>query len=91
MDERQWTKKIAPLYSCGIMYLKMRLQKILKKGENTMKTLHDIRNYAREKGMSEARIERLIDEVESDGSGNIPDEKYYEDFIFGIDCETEGI
>lgn len=55
-----------------------------------MKTLQDIRNYAKEKGMSEINIERLIDEVESDGNGNVTDD-YYNDVCFGIDCETEGV
>lgn len=55
-----------------------------------MKTLNDIRTYAKEKNMSERAVERLIDEVESDGKGNVTDEMY-EDIIFGIDCSTEEI
>lgn len=53
-----------------------------------MKTLKDLRNYALEKGMSERSIERLLDEVETDGNGNITEE-YFNDIVFGIDCETE--
>lgn len=53
-----------------------------------MKTLQDLRNYAAERGMTGRDIERLIDEVESDGSGNITDQEY-EEICFGIDCETE--
>ena len=51
-----------------------------------MKTLNDLREYARTKGMSEANIARLIDEVETDGNGNVVD---YDDICFGIDCEME--
>lgn len=36
-----------------------------------METLNDLRVYARTKGMSEADIERLISEVETDGNGNV--------------------
>ncbi|MCB7302502.1 hypothetical protein NE683_10245 [Bariatricus massiliensis] len=55
-----------------------------------MKTLQDIKNYAIETGMNESAIARLISEVESDGNGNITEEDY-ENIIFGIDCETEGV
>lgn len=40
--------------------------------------------------MSETNIERLIDEVESDGDGNVTVE-HYNDICFGIDCEMENI
>lgn len=53
-----------------------------------MKTLNDLRVYARTKGMSEANIERLISEVETDGNGNVLD---YERVCVGIDCETDSI
>lgn len=52
-----------------------------------MKTLRDLRAYAENKGMSERDIERLIDEVETDGDGNIIDD--FKAICFGIDCETE--
>lgn len=55
--------------------------------EKNMKTLHDLRAYAENKGMSERDIERLIDEVETDGNGNIIDD--FKAICFGIDCETE--
>ena len=51
-----------------------------------MKTLKDLRAYAESKGMSEYDIERLIDEAETDGDGNVID---FETICFGIDCETE--
>lgn len=53
-----------------------------------MKTLNDIRYYAKEKGMSTREIERLLDEVEDDGNGNLTEE-YYKDITSGIDCEME--
>ena len=34
-----------------------------------MKTLNDLREYAKAKEMNERDIERLINEVESDGNG----------------------
>lgn len=52
-----------------------------------MKTLNDVREYAKSKGMCERDIERLIDEVETDGDGNIIDD--FKAICFGIDCETE--
>ena len=39
-----------------------------------MKTLNDLREYAKAKEMNESDIERLIDELESDGNGYITDE-----------------
>ena len=51
-----------------------------------MKTLNDLREHARTKGMSEASIERLISEVETDENGNVLD---YDDIVFGIDCEND--
>lgn len=51
-----------------------------------MNTLNDLRAYARMKGMSEADIERLISEVETDGDGNV---LYYDTICLGIDCEME--
>lgn len=53
-----------------------------------MKTLNDVRAYARTKGMSETDIERLISEVETDGNGNV---LCYDRICFGIDCEMDGI
>lgn len=53
-----------------------------------MKTLNDLRAYARTKGMSEANIERLISEVETDENENVPD---YDNIVFGINCEMSGI
>ena len=53
-----------------------------------MKTLNDVRSYAETKGMTGISLERLIDEIESDGRGNLK-EGDYEDICFGIDCETE--
>lgn len=53
-----------------------------------MKTLNDLRAYARTKGMSESSIERLISEVETDGNGNVLD---YERVCFGIDCEMDSV
>lgn len=49
-----------------------------------MNTLNDLREYARTKGMSEASIERLISEVETDENGNVPD---YDNIVLGINCE----
>ena len=42
-----------------------------------MKTLNNLREYAKAKEMNASDIERLIDEVESDGNGYITDEVYY--------------
>ena len=53
-----------------------------------MNTLNDLRAYARTKGMSEAGIERLISEVETDENGNVPD---YDDIVFGINCEMNDV
>ena len=53
-----------------------------------MKTLNDVRVYARTKGMSEVDIERLISEVETDGNGNVLG---YDDVCFGIDCEMDSV
>ena len=53
-----------------------------------MKTLNDLRAYARTMGMSEGRIERLISEVETDGNGNVLD---YDRVCFGVDCEMDSI
>lgn len=53
-----------------------------------MKTLNDLREYARTKGMSEDGIERLISEVETDENGNV---LYYDDIVFGINCEMENV
>lgn len=53
-----------------------------------MKTLNDVRVYARTKGMSETNIERLISEVETDGNGNVLG---YDRVCFGIDCEMDSI
>ena len=50
-----------------------------------MKTLNDLREYAKAKEMNERDIERL-----SDGNGYITDE-VYNDICYGIDCETEDI
>ena len=47
--------------------------------------LFEIRSYAKEKGFSEKRIERLIDEIEC---GFMTKEEF-EDICFGIDCEAE--
>lgn len=55
-----------------------------------MKTLNDLREYAKAKEMNERDIERLINEVESYGNGYITDE-VYNDICYGIDCETEDI
>lgn len=52
-----------------------------------MKTLNDLREYARSKGMNSTSIDRLISEVNTDGNGNITDD--YDAICFGIDCETE--
>lgn len=53
-----------------------------------MKTLNDLRVYARTKGMDESSIERLVSEVETDGNGNVLD---YERVCFGINCEMDSI
>lgn len=53
-----------------------------------MKTLQEIRNYAKLRGMDDRSIERLIDEVESDNSGNVTDSDFFA-VCCGIDCETE--
>ncbi len=53
-----------------------------------MMKLNDVRDYAKEKGMCETEIERLIDEIETDGNGNLTDDDF-NDICFGIDCETE--
>ena len=50
-----------------------------------MKTLKDLRAYAESKGMSEYEIERLIDETETDGNGNILDD--YDTICLSINCE----
>ena len=51
-----------------------------------MKTLNDLRAYARMKGMNEADIERLVSEVETDENGNVSN---YDDIVLGINCEME--
>lgn len=53
-----------------------------------MKTLNDLREYARTRGMCEDSIERLISEVETDGNGNVLD---YDDIVFGINCEMDNV
>lgn len=53
-----------------------------------MKTLNDLRVYARTNGMSESDIERLISEVETDENGNVLD---CDRVCFGIDCEMDGV
>uniref|UniRef100_UPI004025F2B4 hypothetical protein n=1 Tax=Lachnospira eligens TaxID=39485 RepID=UPI004025F2B4 len=53
-----------------------------------MKTLNNLREYAKAKEMNASDIERLIDEVESDGNGYITDE-VYNDICYGIDCGAE--
>lgn len=50
-----------------------------------MKTLNDLRAYAKERGMSERDIERLIDEIPYDTLT----ESDYDDYCFAIDCGTE--
>lgn len=50
-----------------------------------MRTLTDVLNYAREKGMAEKNIARLADETASE----ITDTEY-NNIILGIDCEMEG-
>ena len=50
-----------------------------------MKSLNDLRAYAKGKGMSERDIERLIDEISNDELT----ESDYDDYCFAIDCETE--
>ena len=52
-----------------------------------MRTLKDLREYAERKGLCEYDIERLIDETETDGNGNIIDD--YETICSAIDCEIE--
>lgn len=49
-----------------------------------MRTLTDVLNYAREKGMTEKNIARLADETPSEMS-----EHEYNNIILGIDCELE--
>lgn len=49
-----------------------------------MKTLNDLKAYARTKEMSKTDIERLISVVETDGNGNVLD---CDAFVFGIDCK----
>ena len=51
-----------------------------------MKTLNDLRAYARMIGMNEADIERLVSEVETDENGNVSN---YDDIVLGINCEME--
>lgn len=50
-----------------------------------MKTLTDVLNYAREKGMTENNIARLADETASEIT-----DKEYNNIILGIDCGMEG-
>ena len=52
-----------------------------------MKKLSDVREYARNKGMNERVIDRLIDEIQ-DVNGIITDSEY-EIICSAIDCETE--
>ena len=54
-----------------------------------MKTLKDLREFAKRKGMSDYDIERLIDETETDGNGNIIDD--YESICLSINCEFESL
>ncbi len=54
-----------------------------------MKTLKELREFAERKGMSDHDIERLIDETETDGNGNIIDD--YESICLSIDCEFESL
>ncbi len=54
-----------------------------------MKTLKDLRELAERKGMSDYDIERLIDETETDGNGNIIDD--YESICLSIECEFESL
>lgn len=49
-----------------------------------MRTLTDVLNYAREKGMAEKNIARLADETLSEMS-----DYDYNNIILGIDCEME--
>ena len=53
-----------------------------------MRTLTDLREYAKRKGLSEYNIERLIDETETDGNGNVID---YDIICLSIDCEIENL
>lgn len=53
-----------------------------------MKTLNDIRFMAHELGFSGMEIIRIIDEIETDGNGNVTD-AYYNEFVFGLECEAE--
>lgn len=60
--------------------------KPIHREENEMKNyLFEIRAYAKGKGFSERRIERLIDEIEN---GFMTKEEF-EDICFAIDCEAE--
>ena len=52
-----------------------------------MRTLKDLREYAERKGMSDYDIERLIDQTETDGNGNIIDD--YEAICLSINCEFD--
>lgn len=49
-----------------------------------MKTLTDVLNYARERGMAEKNIARLADETPSEMS-----DYEYNNIILGINCEME--
>lgn len=49
-----------------------------------MRTLTDVLNYARERGMAEKNIARLADETPSEMS-----DQEYVNIIMGIDCEME--
>lgn len=49
-----------------------------------MRTLIDVLNYARERGMAEKNIARLADETPSEMS-----DQEYVNIIMGIDCEME--
>ena len=51
-----------------------------------MRTLKDLREYAVRKGLCDYDIERLIDETETDGNGNVID---YDIICLSIDCEIE--
>ena len=54
-----------------------------------MRTLKDLRELAERKGMSDYDIERLIDETETDGNGNLIDD--FESICLSIDCEFESL
>lgn len=58
--------------------------------DDNAKSILEWISHAKAKEMNESDIERLIDEVESDGNGYITDE-VYNDICYGIDCETENI